>query len=84
MTNGNGSSIFQPVDRIGEGDEKEGLRMEEASGLPPSHDLVSPRAEESSSIVCPVCGTQAVQEKCKVVCRSETCRGRIIMNCAEF
>ena len=26
----------------------------------------------------------AVQEKCKIVCRSEKCRGRVIMNCSEF
>jgi hypothetical protein len=25
-----------------------------------------------------------VQEKCKVICKSEICRGRVIMNCAEF
>jgi len=36
------------------------------------------------AIICPVCGKPAVQEKCKVVCRSETCRGRVIMNCSEF
>src|SRR5687767_3209028 len=38
----------------------------------------------SSAILCPVCGAATVQEKCKVVCKSEICRGRIIMNCAEF
>ena len=40
--------------------------------------------EESDAIICPVCGAQAVQEKCKVICRSETCRGRVVMNCSEF
>ena len=35
-------------------------------------------------IICPVCGAIAVQEKCKMICRSDTCRGRIIMNCSEF
>jgi GNAT superfamily N-acetyltransferase len=38
----------------------------------------------SSTIVCPVCGAATVQEKCKVICRSDTCRGRVIYNCAEF
>jgi hypothetical protein len=39
---------------------------------------------KSDAIVCPVCGAKAVQEKCKVICRSEVCHGRIIMNCSEF
>lgn len=34
--------------------------------------------------VCPVCGGAVVQEKCKLICRSEICRGRVIMNCSEF
>ena len=34
--------------------------------------------------VCPVCGAKLISEKCKVVCRSERCRYRIIFNCAEF
>jgi hypothetical protein len=42
------------------------------------------REKASSNVVCPVCGTLAVQEKCKVICRSEICRGRVIMNCSEF
>ena len=40
--------------------------------------------EKPESIVCPVCGAVAVQEKCKVICRSESCRGRVILNCSEF
>ncbi len=36
------------------------------------------------SLICPVCGEEAVQEKCKIICRSEICRGRVIMNCSEF
>ena len=36
------------------------------------------------TITCPVCGARTVQEKCKVICRSEVCRGRVIYNCAEF
>lgn len=43
------------------------------------------RAEGSANaIVCPVCGAATVQEKCKVICRSDLCRGRVIYNCAEF
>lgn len=34
--------------------------------------------------VCPVCGGPLISEKCKVVCRSERCRYRIVFNCAEF
>lgn len=34
--------------------------------------------------VCPVCGGALISEKCKVVCRSECCRYRIVFNCAEF
>ena len=35
-------------------------------------------------VICPVCGAVAVQEKCKMICRSETCGGRIVMNYSEF
>lgn len=41
-------------------------------------------SEENPAIICPVCGGVTVQEKCKVICKSEICRGRVIMNCAEF
>ena len=34
--------------------------------------------------VCPVCGGPLISEKCKVICRSERCRYRIVFNCAEF
>ena len=40
--------------------------------------------KSSEPIVCPVCGAIAVEEKCKMICRSDTCRGRVIMNCSEF
>lgn len=33
---------------------------------------------------CPVCGATLIQEKCKIVCRSEKCLYRIIFNCSEF
>jgi len=35
-------------------------------------------------IVCPVCGAATVREKCKVICQSDLCRGRVIYNCSEF
>jgi hypothetical protein len=45
----------------------------------------APKAEEAGdAITCPVCGSPTVQEKCKVICKSDLCRGRIIYNCAEF
>ena len=34
--------------------------------------------------VCPVCGGPLISEKCKVICRSDRCRYRIVFNCAEF
>jgi hypothetical protein len=39
---------------------------------------------KDNDITCPVCGAAVVQEKCKVICRSDTCRGRIVLNCSEF
>ena len=39
---------------------------------------------ENNDLTCPVCGAAVVQEKCKVICRSDTCRGRVVMNCSEF
>jgi hypothetical protein len=41
-------------------------------------------ASANPDSVCPVCGGPLISEKCKVVCRSERCRYRIIFNCAEF
>lgn len=40
--------------------------------------------EAPDSIACPVCGGATVQEKCKVICKSDLCRGRVVYNCAEF
>lgn len=37
-----------------------------------------------NAIACPVCGAATVQEKCKVICKSDLCRGRVVYNCAEF
>jgi len=53
---------------------------------PPDKSLVkeSGSAEKSPDPVCPVCGGPLISEKCKVVCRSERCRYRIVFNCAEF
>lgn len=43
-----------------------------------------PTKRECEAITCPVCGEVAVQEKCKIICRSEKCRARVVMNCSEF
>jgi hypothetical protein len=40
--------------------------------------------ERPEAITCPVCGSIAVQEKCKLVSRSDIRRGRIVINCSEF
>ena len=34
--------------------------------------------------ICPVCGAECVQEKCKIVCVSDACVHRVVMNCSEF
>lgn len=39
---------------------------------------------DDNSIVCPVCGAATVREKCKVICQSDRCRGRVVYNCSEF
>ena len=31
-----------------------------------------------------VCGAAVAQEKCKLICYSDICRGRVVMNCSEF
>lgn len=52
----------------------------------PSKEEIRPGkpAEQADPNVCPVCGGKLIQEKCKVVCRSEKCVYRIIYNCSEF
>jgi hypothetical protein len=40
--------------------------------------------QNEETITCPVCGAAVVQEKCKLICRSDLCRGRVVMNCSEF
>jgi hypothetical protein len=42
-------------------------------------------SEASDSVIaCPVCGAATVPEKCKVICKSDICRGRVVYNCTEF
>lgn len=52
----------------------------------PRQDQTEPSKREGTNdaIACPVCGAATVQEKCKVICKSDLCRGRVIYNCAEF
>ena len=40
--------------------------------------------QTEDNVICPVCGAVALQEKCKVICHSDICRGRVVMNCSEF
>lgn len=40
--------------------------------------------QNEAAVACPVCGAATVQEKCKVICRSDICRGRVVLNCSEF
>ena len=47
-------------------------------------DTTSSNDEPNVNSRCPVCGGKLISEKCKVVCRSERCRYRIVFNCAEF
>jgi hypothetical protein len=42
------------------------------------------KTARENKLICPLCGAVAVQEKCKVICHSEICRGRVVMNCSEF
>lgn len=54
---------------------------------PGARDQLMPRQSlpaHRDAVFCPVCGAPAVQEKCKLICKSEICRGRVIMNCSEF
>jgi hypothetical protein len=51
----------------------------------PAEDVSGAGADDGAKdSVCPVCGAKLISEKCKVVCRSERCRSRIVFNCAEF
>jgi hypothetical protein len=44
----------------------------------------APEQEDEEKIICPVCGAVCVQRRCKVVCESDQCRGRVVQNCSEF
>ena len=57
--------------------------MPESIGKPAGSNE-SAIAEPNEALVCPVCGEETVQEKCKIICHSEICRGRVILNCSEF
>jgi hypothetical protein len=41
-------------------------------------------AHEAGAIVCPACGAECEQQRCKVICTSERCVHRVVMNCSEF
>jgi GNAT superfamily N-acetyltransferase len=60
------------------------IRVKELNEL--SQDQTEAMKVESAddAIACPVCGAATVQEKCKVICKSDLCRGRVVYNCAEF
>ena len=47
-------------------------------------DELEQEQAETDKIICPVCGAQCVQRRCKVICESERCQGRIVLNCSEF
>ncbi len=47
-------------------------------------DRQSDESDSTVDTVCPSCGAPLIQEKCKLVCRSEACVYRIIFNCSEF
>ena len=49
-----------------------------------SEETQQPETDENPDRYCPVCREPVVQEKCKVVCRSQRCTYRIIYTCAEF
>ena len=55
-----------------------------ASDEPANSPLESGLLRQNEQMICPLCGSAVVQEKCKILCRSEICRGRVIMNCSEF
>lgn len=49
-----------------------------------AYSMPYPHRLEEETVVCPICGNACIVEKCKVVCRSETCIYRIIYTCTEF
>jgi hypothetical protein len=47
-------------------------------------ETIKVEGNADEAVVCPVCGAASVAEKCKIICKSDVCRGRVIYNCAEF
>ena len=58
--------------------------MEDSADLQPDSQKNEAPQDGNPDSVCPVCGGPLISEKCKVICRSERCRYRIVFNCAEF
>lgn len=63
-------------------DDEPELRISRDKGAP--RERASHPAAAELDRYCPVCGGEVVQEKCKVVCRSESCLHRVIYTCSEF
>ncbi|HWM24956.1 MAG TPA: hypothetical protein VNP98_09025 [Chthoniobacterales bacterium] len=61
-----------------------GIRLKELNEESQDQSEAMKAEDAINAIACPVCGAATVQEKCKVVCKSDVCRGRVIYNCAEF
>jgi hypothetical protein len=59
--------------------QRRGMRADTA--MEPS---VARPASSEPDRYCPACGAEVLQEKCKVVCRSESCLHRVIYTCSEF
>jgi hypothetical protein len=60
------------------------IRIKELNGASQDQTEAMKGEGAEDAIACPVCGAATVQEKCKVICRSDLCRGRVVYNCAEF
>jgi hypothetical protein len=58
--------------------------MEEQLVVDLKNDEPAEPEREDKGVICPLCGAMAVEEKCKIICRSDVCRGRVVMNCSEF
>jgi hypothetical protein len=66
---------------------KRSVKLDRAIGSSigePAGSNESALAPSNEPFICPVCGAEAVEEKCKIICRSEICRGRVIFTCSEF
>ena len=59
--------------------------MDNTDSKPASQKGSEPKSEiKHVEQVCPFCGAQLIPERCKIVCRSQTCGYRIVFNCSEF